>query len=137
MTTLELNKARDLKQEARRKAGQIEKLRGALKGIVPERDGQPRGNVLTSKIEELTIKIIDLDNELEELETALSAAQLEIASAISAAETTDEEFNVLYLRYVFCNNFLDIQYKLDMSDARCFYLHRQGLKKLKAKFNLK
>ena len=131
MTREELNRVRDLREVQRQKENRLRLIKESLQSIIPIRDGQPQAKKHTLKIEELTIKQIELEREIAELAAQIETAGLELLGEIICnINLTDREHEVLVRRYVFCSRFRDIQFMMKLSDARVFAIHAEALKKI-------
>ena len=130
MNERELNEVRELQSEINDLEQKIMLVRDALKNIVPLRNGAPQGRDLNSRIENLTVQIGVLEENLLELKKRRAEAAMKISAQICAAGLSHKETDVVYRRYVKCMRFRDIGFELNYSDAHVFRLHSQGLKKL-------
>ena len=134
MTRERLNRVRNLREVQRQKENRLRLIKESLQSIIPIRDGQPHANKHTPKIEELTIKQIDLEREIAELAAQIETAGLELLGEIICnINLTDKEHEVLVRRYVFCSRFRDIQFMMKLSDARVFAIHSDAVKKILGK----
>lgn len=131
MTERELIAVRELNEEMKRGQWRLQLLRDALAQVVPIRDGLPRSKRTTSKIEEITAQIMELERELEEQRLRKEEKQAELTSAICAAGLSVPEMQVLIRRYVWCMTWQAICEDLKRSDNGIFYLHRTAIKKFK------
>ena len=131
MTERELNEVRDLRDKIREKEWHAETLRRTADDLVPVRDGLPKDKTPHSRVESLIVKVRTLEQEADNLRGEMAEAAIRLTDKLSAT-LKGQELQVMTLRYVNCQRFLDIQEALDLSDARVFYLHRQALKKLKS-----
>lgn len=134
MTHTELNEARELRQRIRDEERRLDALRVAAQNIVPILDGMPHERSQASKVEKVALLVFELERELAALKTQFESACVNITRKLRQENLDAQEFEILLLRYVACMNFRDIQCKLDVSDARVFYIHRNALKKLKPLF---
>lgn len=86
---------------------------------------------LTSKVEVLMTKVIDMEREIAELAAQIETAGLMLLGEIVCnIDLTDREHEVLVRRYVFCDRFRDIQFIMKLSDARIFAIHSDAVKKI-------
>ena len=127
---MDINAARDLKEEIQSLERRIETLRTTAQNLVPIRDGLPKGKATSSAVERLTVKILDLEENLRGLQEKLDAVKIRLIEEICAAPMTEMERRVLMMRYVSCMRFRDICFELDKSDARVYQWHRAGLEKI-------
>lgn len=131
MTQAELNEARELRDLMRNEERRLNAYRLAAQNLVPLLDGMPHARNCAGKPEKIALLIVESELKLIELNERYDAACDKLARKIKAEIADGTEQEILLLRYVACMNFRDIEIKLDMSDARIFYLHRNGIKKLK------
>jgi len=131
MTEKELNAARELKKLIQDREQRLIGLRASAQNLVPANDGQPRSQTPSSRVEKLAIKILDADEKLNCLRRQFDEAAAQIALEIYNADLTAQEQAVLIARYVDCVTFRAIQFRLHLSDAHVFYLHRCACKKIK------
>ncbi len=130
MTEAELLRVREIKTLVRDLERRMQVLRGEALNIVPINDGMPRTQRQTSRVEEITVELMTLDEEIAKLcdqfveEAAVLDRKIE-ASGLDALERA-----VLNLRYVACMNFLQIQEQLEISDSTTFHIHRTATKKI-------
>jgi len=129
MTEQEMNTVRELNKKIRDLEWRLQALRAEADNIVPILDGLPHASATKSRVENLTLKILDSERELDNLREQFISAALELDNKIENTSLNQQEKTVLSLRYVSCMNFQDIWLKLGTSDAKIFYLHRAALKK--------
>lgn len=130
MTKEELNGVREINKRIRDLEWRLQALRVEADNIVPVLDGLPHATQIKSRVEKLALNIAEYDSELVRLREQFVSAALDLSNKIDNAQLSSQEKAVLSLRYVSCMNFQDIWLKLDISDARIFYLHRTALKKI-------
>lgn len=131
MTEMELNEARELKKQIRAEESHLQTLRAAAENLVPVLDGMPHAQNPKSRVAHIATLLIDAEQTLAALKEQLDIIAARLAEKIRCAPLTPREQEILILRYVACMNFRDIEFKLHLSDARIFYLHRQALSKIK------
>lgn len=120
-----------MRQRIRDAKRRLDALEVAAQNIVPIMDGLPHEQTQASRVEKIALLIAELSNELDALKAEFETACVKITQKLRSEPLDVHEFEVLILRYVACMNFRDIQFKLDISDARVFYLHRNAIRKLK------
>ena len=131
MTEQELNGARELRKKIRDIEWRIlPMLKADADNLVPILDGLPHGTDIKSRVENITVKILDTEQELIRLREEFLKTAMDINEKINASELDALEKAVLNLRYVACLNFLTIQETLQISDATTFYVHRTARKKI-------
>ena len=131
MTERELNEVRDLRDKIREKEWHAETLRRTADDLVPTRDGLPKDKTPHSRVESLIVRVRMLEEEADNLRGEMVEAAIRLTDKLSAT-LKGQELQIMSLRYVNCQSFLDIQEALNLSDARVFYLHRNALRKLKS-----
>lgn len=127
---MEITAARDLREEIQTLERRIETLKTTAQNLVPIRDGLPKGKATSSAVERLTVKILDLEENLRGLREKLDAVKIRLIEEICAAPLKEMERRVLMMRYVNCMRFRDICFDLNKSDARIYQWHRAGLEKM-------
>lgn len=130
MTAQELYKVRELRNRILALTRHIERLRIAANNLVPVLDGMPHARNAESRVESLTVKIVECEEELSALRTELDEAAAQLAGKIKNAPLTMQEREVLILRYVACERFRDISFQMHYSDAHVFRLHSDGVEKI-------
>lgn len=128
MTDKDLNRVRDLNKRIRDLERHLQALRISAANIVPILDGLPHSSEVKSRVERIAINIVEHERELAELREEFVNAALELQTAIEAAPLNLLEKTVLIMRYVACMNFRDIEFELETTDARVFYMHRTATK---------
>ena len=124
-------RVRNLREVQRKKENRLRLIKEKLSAIVPVRQDLSQTQKNTSKIEVLTTGLIDLEREIAELAAQIETAGLKLLGEIVFnINLTDKEHEVLVRRYVFCDRFRDIQFKMKLSDARVFTIHADALKKI-------
>ena len=131
VTELELNEARRLFKEIYDTEIKLKTLQISAQKLVPILDGLPRAKSQRSKVEELTVKIMELEEELAALTVEFVQAATTLHQKIFTAPNLDAlEKAILSLRYATCLNFSEIQTELKLTEATTFYLHRTAKKKI-------
>ena len=130
MTAQELYKVRELRNRILAMTRHIETLRIAASNLVPVLDGMPHARNAESRVENLTLKIVESEKELSALREEFDATAAQLADKIKIAPLTMREREVLILRYVACERFRDISFQMNYSDAHVFRLHSDGVEKI-------
>ena len=130
MTAQELYKVRELRNKILATTRHSESLRLAATNLVPIMDGMPHARTSESRVEKLSLKIVECEKELTGLREEFDAAAALLADKIKAAPLTPQEREVLILRYVACERFRDISFQMNYSDAHVFRLHSDGVEKI-------
>ena len=130
MTISELNAVRNLYERKRDVEWHLADLRQAAENLVPERDGMPHGTTVSSRVEGLALKIVELGKEIIALCEQMNVAAARLSDALQEL-LHGEELRIMTLRYVACKRWLEIFTELKISDARGFHIHRIALKKVK------
>lgn len=130
MTERELNAAREIFKAIRAGESDLETLRLTATKLVPLRDGMPKAQNLESRVEEITVMILECERELTQLKEKLIEVTGELARKIARENLTPQERRVIFLRYVACQNFRDIAFDMDISDARVYFVHATAREKI-------
>lgn len=130
MTEHDLNRVRDLRTRIRDLERHLQALRLSAANIVPIIDGLPHSTDISRRVENLALKIVADERELDQLRGEFAAAALDLEETINRSPLNLQEKTVLLMRYVACKNFQDIWLEMKLSDARVFFLHRTAAKKI-------
>lgn len=131
MTWDELNEVRDFRQIIDDTKKEVAALRRSLSLKVPARDGLPKAMPLDSPIERLTIRIVDSENEIADLERRLDEELAPRLERRIKNEVSDSTARTLFvLRYVDGLFFRDIALVMGYSLTHIYYLHRATLDKI-------
>lgn len=133
MTERELNEVRELKKQIQVEERRLQALRAAAENLVPILDGMPHAKNRKSRVANIAALIIEEEQSLNKMRENVDNTSAELAEKIRNEPLTSREKEILILRYVACMNFRDIEFKLHLSDARIFYLHRSALRKIKVR----
>ncbi|MBQ7453955.1 MAG: hypothetical protein IJS69_02740 [Selenomonadaceae bacterium] len=95
----------------------------------------PHARNATSRVENISLKIIESEKELEGLREEFDTVAGQLADKIKIAPLSPQEREVLILRYVACERFRDISFQTHYSDAHVFHLHRSAVDKILADRN--
>ena len=96
----------------------------------PALDVSPKSHSTESQVETLVALIIDTEKEIEKIHSRLIAAVPELTSKIQAEVKDNVEQTLLIYRYVACEYFRDIGFKLGYSEQHTYYLHKRILDKV-------
>lgn len=130
MTERELNAAREIANAIRACESDLATFRMSMVRLVPLRDGQPKGHNTDSQVEKIAVLIMEKEQEIEDLRSRLMDTAGVIARQISQADLTPQERRVMFLRYVACDNFRDIAFEMNKSDARVYAIHAAAVDKI-------
>lgn len=129
MTEAELNAVRDLRDEIRFRLIHMSELRRTAGDLVPVLDGMPHDKSTASRTEKIALKLVEAELEIENLRGELETAKAKLSATLQEM-LSGLELEVMMMRYVDCKNFRDIQFELNLSDNRVFYLHRRALQNI-------
>lgn len=150
MTFEELNEVRNLKHKITQTTRRIKALEDCIKpaGVKYSRgykydektgevigsftclDAMPKGKNPTSPTEILAVMLIDEKNSLTALRDRLKAAIPELTEKILQNFSDETDQTLLIYRYVACEYFRDIGFKMGYSERRVYQKHEEILKKL-------
>lgn len=149
MTYEELNEVRELKSRILKSKQKLQALRDCVKpaGIkytretILKKDGKkesytcldvsPKSHKTESVTETLAIMISDTEKELTELQKRLVIAIPALTKKIQAEITNNTEQTLMIYRYVACEYFRDIGFKMGYSEQHIYFLHNRIIKKLR------
>ncbi len=130
MTREELNKVREMNRDLKDAERSLELLRLSIAAKVPVRDGMPKAMSTDSRVEIVTIRIIDLEKEIDEIKAEMIGAMKDLEVKIKKAIVDRTARKLFILRYVDCMYFRDIAFALGYSEAHIYYLHDKFIEKL-------
>lgn len=130
MTWEELNEVLDLKKELKDAEKSLELLRLSAAVKVPLRDGMPKAETTDSRVEILTVRIVDLTKEIEELKQRVMDAIRRLKNRLTIEIKNTTARRLFILRYIDGMFFRDISFALGYSEAHIYYLHRITLENL-------
>ncbi len=112
------------------KKNEIEQLRAKLfSGITYENDGSKKSSSDVNKNEKIIIKIIELEEEMNEQLGELIDMKKEIIKVVDQLKDSDE-IKVIYLRYFQQYRWSRIQIELNYSKSHIMRIHFQAIKDL-------
>ena len=97
----------------------------------PALDVSPKSHSTESQVETLVALIIDTEKEIEKMHSRLIAAVPELTSKIQAEVKDNVEQTLLIYRYVACEYFRDIGFKIGYSEQWVYWKHNQIVKKFR------
>ena len=121
---------RKLDFQIKAKQQQIEEIRAKLlPGISYESDGSACSSVNTKHNEQMILRIVELEDEINEDLSSLVRRKQEIMSTIDQLEDS-RQIAVLYKRYVECKGWTVIAKEMDYSKRQIIRLHNESLEKI-------
>lgn len=131
MQNIPLNAVRTITDRERALKIKLQRLKDFQSDLSPKNDGTPCSQNHTSRLENLSVQIVDTENEIEKLTADRQELQFTLFNRLQANDKlTAKEFDVLYYRYICCLPFENVAKKIAYSTSRIFGLHRSALKKL-------
>ena len=128
MTNEELNSVRDLQSRARDLKRHVDELRMSVENLVSLLDGMPHAKQLKSRVESLTLKIVEEERELEALREEILIAKSQLTELILNATDKPTVQTLLILRYVECLSFKETARRMKYGLRHIFKLHEKFLK---------
>lgn len=132
MTREELNVVREIKKELRSARERADNLRGQRGNLMRELNGMPHLKSLYSRVEELAIKIIDVEEEIATLERKMLSAQDRLTEKIFTTVSDARLQQIFFMRYVQCFSFRAVAAEMNYSLSRVFKLHDDYFEKVNA-----
>ncbi len=115
--------------KARRR--RLEYLRSKVGATSHEMSGMPKGSPsLSSQLEEMMIRIVDLEASIRKDEKELSIARAEIAESISSVKN-ENLATILQMRYLDYMSWEDIMVSMDYCRSYLYELHGRALRELR------
>lgn len=124
---MNLNAVRELKERVVSAEAELANLRGLAQNLVPTLDGLPTVRSLDSRVEKLTVKVVDAEAELDRLKIEFDKAAAELYDEIQRRVRSIELVAVLSLRFVSCLSFRQIAKRIHYSARQVFRLNQQGI----------
>lgn len=126
-----LMQIRKIDYQIKAKQQQIEEIRSKLlPGLNYESDGSVNSSVNTKHNEQLILRIVELEDEINEDLSSLVRRKQEIMSTIDQLEDS-RQIAVLYKRYVECKGWNTIAKETGYSKAQVYRIHNDGIGKIK------
>ena len=98
-------------------------------------DVMPRGTSTESQTEMLAVMIADSEKELSALQKKLIETIPALTKKIQAEIADNAEQTLMIYRYVACEYFRDIGFKMGYSERRVYQLHEKAIKKIAVDFS--
>ncbi len=127
---MELKSVYQLNKQAKILEEKVSGLKDARSNLVPTLNGLPKSHSAGSKVEDLTIKILALEEELTTLREQIVTSSVELAAAITE-RVSSAASRILIARYVGCSSWRKIIAEAHYSPQHVFRLHAQGVKQFK------
>lgn len=123
MTEQELFVVCNLKREIKDLEKKLQTLKMSAGNLVPIIDGLPHATQAKSRVERITLMIVDAERELDSLRDRLVQAKTELADKIMCDFSEPPIQTLLILRYVECLPFKDIAPRMFYGLRYVFKLH--------------
>ncbi|MBR0061413.1 MAG: hypothetical protein IJP68_08025 [Selenomonadaceae bacterium] len=127
---MELDSVFQMNRQAKILEEKISGLKDAQKHLTPTIDGLPKSRRVGSKVEDLSVAIMTLEDELATLREQIVTSSVELATLITS-KVPAPAARILLARYIGCQSFKKIIAEEHYSAAHVFSLHRRGVKKFK------
>lgn len=115
----------------------LEYLKSKVGTIKHDLDGMPKSSPSSiSQMEELTVRILDLESAIEQDEKTLASVRAEISAAINSLDN-ENLITILQMRYLDYMRWEDIMASLDYCRSYLYELHGRALKMLRIPNRLK
>lgn len=145
MTWQELNEVRTLKKRITQVNQKLKALRDCIRPATVKYtretsskgesytalDVMPKSKNTTSQTEMLAVMITDSEKELSALQKRLTETIPALTKKIQAEVTDNIEQTLMIYRYVACEYFRDIGFKMGYSEQHIYYLHNRTLQNLR------
>lgn len=130
MTLDELNEVRNLRATLMdaEKVLEVWRRAGALK--ISTSEGLPKSHSVDSRVERVTVKVIDAERRVADLKAQLVDAIPRLEQKICAEVTDPAEQTLLLFRYIEGMHFRDIGFLMKYSEAYVYRIHNKALKNL-------
>lgn len=145
MTWQELNEVRTLKKRITQVQQKLKALRDCIRPATVKYtretnnkgesytalDVMPKNKNTNSQTETLAVMLTDSEKELSALQKRLTETIPALTKKIQAELTDNIEQTLMIYRYVACEYFRDIGFKMGYSEQHIYYLHNRILQKLR------
>lgn len=111
---------------------ELARLKSLATAITPKLDGLPKAKSLSSRVENLAVKILDCENRLAELVEKKICAQVDLTMEL-AEQLTNNILSVMTLHYVHGKTFAEIGRTIHYSRKQVWTFHKRGLALFKDK----
>lgn len=109
----------------------LEYLKSKVGTIKHDLDGMPKSSPFSiSQMEELTVRILDLESAIEQDEKTLASVRAEISAAINSLNN-ENLISILQMRYLDYMRWEDIMASLDFCRSYLYELHGRALRMIK------
>lgn len=129
MTEQELFSVREMKSGIKALEKKLQTLRMSAGNLVPIIDGLPHATQAKSRVERISLMIVECERELDNLRDRLIKAKSDLADKIMCEVSEPVLQTLLVLRYVECLPFKDIAHRMVFGLRYIFKLHDKILKK--------
>ena len=130
MTKAELNSVRELWGELQQLEAEKAHLYDLMFRLTPRYSDLPSGTPIESKIERLMVELMELERIMKAvLDMAVSSA-IELSLAFRHTDLSPLQKELLFRRYIRCQNFDILASQMQISLAYCWKLHASAMKKL-------
>ncbi len=126
-----MSRAYQIDKRIKSRKNRLAYLRTKVGTTKQELSDMPKGSPsLSSQIEELTIRIVDLEASIEQDDKELATARAEILSTIQSIKN-ENLTTILQMRYLDYMKWEDIMAALDFCRSYLYELHGRALKEIK------
>ena len=127
-----INRKLDLDEQAYKIDAKIQLLRAQAEKSTSAVSLAPGGNAYDdSRLEELVLKIADLEREEESIENEMAGVSVELSIFLSRL-SSPEQINILMMRYVDLMSFETIAQRVPYTSRSMYRYHKKGLAEAKA-----
>lgn len=128
-----MNRAYEISKRLKARRQRLEYLNAQVGTANQSLSGMPKGSPSsTSQMEELTVRILDLELAIEQDEKALTSARAEISAAINSLNNENLS-TILQMRYLDYMRWEDIMASLDYCRSYLYELHGRALRMIRQK----
>lgn len=128
-----MNRAYEIQRRLKARRQHLEYLKAKVGTMKHDLDGMPKGSPsFSSQMEELTVRILDLELAIEQDEKALSSARSEIIAAINSLNNENLS-TILQMRYLDYMCWEDIMASMDYCRSYLYELHGRALRMIRQK----
>lgn len=123
---MRLSAVMELEEKISVARAELDRLKSLATTTTMRLDGLPKAKSITSRVENLTVKILDCEHRLAILREALICSQVDLTLELSAQLPSDVA-NVMILRYVNVMSFTEIANALHYSRGHIYRIYKRGV----------
>lgn len=122
MTNKELNAVRELRGELIKQERRLERLRQSADNLTHAIDGFPRVKAISSRVENLALKIVDREEKIRRTKEQMFEAAAMILDEINQTASDETVRAVLINRYIHCKSLSEICLETELPPEQVLHI---------------